>query len=236
MFQSAMLARLFLRIFLACSALAPFAAAQSTGQPIVFHLRFVSLDPGAEAAISSYLAPAAAQEGISVASLPAGIDSAGLLRRAAAAGTVETLAESDVLADNNQEATFRAGSSFPLPKVDPVTGGVSVVYQEFGLRLDLLPAMDATGIGVRVVSQASFLDYQHALTIAGFTIPAVPRRTQATQLELAAGQSFAISGLVNADLVRTLSKLPSRTGIPLLEAIAASRGSKVLALVTPAIQ
>ncbi len=197
----------------------------------------VQLDPSAEAAITSYLTPATALDGISVVPLPAGVGPSDLIRLVGTAGKIEILAETSVLPGEGREASFLAGSTFPFPVVSPGSDHVaSVEYRPFGIRLDLLPTAAAAGIRVQVASDVSFLDYKQAVMVLGFTVPGLSRRRNVTQLDLAAGQSFAISGLVNGELVEAFAKLPPVVDAPLLRAIATSGGTKVVLLVTPEIQ
>jgi len=43
---------------------------------------------------------------------------------------------------------------------------------------------------------------------AGYTIPALTMRKVSTEIELAAGQSFAIGGLIDNQFTETMAKLP----------------------------
>ena len=236
MLQSAMFARPFLLI-LPWMALAPSAHAQTTGPRVAFHLRMVQVDPNAEAAITSYLTPATAQDGISVVPLPAGVSPSDLIRLAGAAGKIEILTETNVLSGEGREASFLAGSTFPFPVVAPGSDHVaSIEYRPFGIRLDLFPTAAAAGTRVQVASEVSLLDYKQAVTVLGFTVPGLSRRRNVTQMDLAAGQGFAISGLVDGDMVKAFAKLPPVVDAPLVRAMANSGGTKVLVLVTPEIQ
>jgi pilus assembly protein CpaC len=230
-----MLARLLLLI-LPWVAFAPSALSQSIDPQIAFHLRMVKLDPSAEAAIWPYLSSAATTEGISVTPFEAGVSPSEVLRQAGAAGRVEILTDPNILAKNGQEASFLSGSSFPIPNREPGSDRLSITWQAFGIRLDLLPTVKGGGIALRVASEVSFLDYVHAITTYGFSVPGVSRRRNVTAIDLADGQSFAISGLVDRDLVEALSKLPGLADMAVLRDIAASGVAKVLMLVTPEVQ
>jgi Flp pilus assembly secretin CpaC len=229
--QSAMLARSLLLI-LPWVAFAPSAHSQAADPQIAFHLRFLKLDPSAEAAITPYLRSATTTDGISVVPLQAGVNPSDLIPLAAAAGSLETLAEPNLVESAGQEATFLAGSSFPVPEVESGSGNATVNWQEFGLRLNLRPTVNADGIGVKVVSETTFMDFKRSVTVQGFTVPAFSKRRNTSQLDLASGQTFVISGLVDRDLTEALSKVPGLADMPLLRSIATSGGTKVLVLVT----
>ena len=205
---------------------------QPADSPLTFHLRLLKVDANAAASIHSFLGAAPATEGISVAPLPPGMDADELVRRAGAAGSAEILAEPTMLTNDGHEASFLAGSSFPFPVVEPGAGHVSIDWREFGLRLDMLPAIGGAGIGLRVDSDVSFLDFGHAVTVNGFAVPGMTKRHNKTRLDLADGQSFVINGLVDRDLTTAMSKLPGVKDIPLLRDIAALGDHQLVAVVS----
>jgi pilus assembly protein CpaC len=93
-------------------------------------------------------------------------------------------------------------------------------------------------IRLQVVPEVSSLDFANGLVFQGFNIPALSTRRVATEIELEAGQSFAIAGLLDNRLSETLSKIPGLSAIPLLGKLFQSRAtsrnnSELLVLVTP---
>jgi len=62
----------------------------------------------------------------------------------------------------------------------------------------------------------STLDFTNALTISGFTVPALSTRKAETEFELQDGQSFVIAGLLDNRVTNITSKIPGIGDIPIL--------------------
>jgi Bacterial type II and III secretion system protein len=216
--------------------LVPSVHSQPAGAQIAWRLHFVQFDSNAEAALVPYLRPAAAIDGISAAPLAPGVTPADVIREAEAAGKVVILAEPSMLSNDGKEATFLAGSSLPIPEVEQDSNHVTVEHRPFGIRLNFLPTLHAAGVALKIASEASLLDFNQSITVQGVTIPAFSVRRNETQMELANGQSFVISGLVDRGFADALSRMPGVADIPLLRAMAQSTGAKVLLLATVEIQ
>ena len=155
---------------------------------------------------------------------------------------LQVLAEPNVLAINGKSAAFLAGGEFPYPTLQgggAGVGQVTIQYREFGIRLGFLPAVTPRGtIRLQVTPEVSSLDYSNALVFQGFTIPALATRRVQTEIELEAGQSFVIGGLLDNRVTETLSKIPGLGDIPLLGKLFRTKdlsknNSELLVLVTP---
>ena len=132
---------------------------------------------------------------------------------------LEILAEPNLIAVNGKEASFLAGGEFPFPIVQPGAGftAVTIQFKEFGVRLKFTPVIMPNGnIHLRVVPEVSQLDFTNALTISGFTIPALSTRRADTEFELQDGQSFVIAGLMNNQVSNVVNKVPGLGDIPIL--------------------
>ena len=131
-------------------------------------------------------------------------------------GGFQSLAEPNLIAYNGQEASFLAGGEFPIPIVQggSSNNAVTVVFKEFGVRLNFTPTIAGDLIRLKVRPEVSSLDFSNGITLQGFRIPALTTRRAETDVELRDGQSFAIAGLldnVNQDDtagIPILSKLP----------------------------
>jgi len=62
----------------------------------------------------------------------------------------------------------------------------------------------------------STLDFANALTISGFTVPALSTRRADTEFELQDGQSFVIAGLMDNRVTNLVNKIPGLGDIPIL--------------------
>jgi pilus assembly protein CpaC len=86
----------------------------------------------------------------------------------------------------------------------------------------------------------SALDFSNALTIQGFTIPALSTRRVESEMELRDGQSFVIAGLMDNRVTEQLSKIPGIGDIPILGDLFKSKSlqksdDELLIVVTPRI-
>jgi len=132
---------------------------------------------------------------------------------------LQILAEPNLIAINGKEASFLAGGQFPFPIVQPGQGftAVTISFKEFGVRLQFTPVIMPNGnIHLKVAPEVSTLDFADALTISGFTIPALSTRKAETEFELQDGQSFVIAGLMDNRVTDIYNKIPGLGDIPIL--------------------
>jgi pilus assembly protein CpaC len=157
-------------------------------------------------------------------------------------GLFEILAEPNVLAINGKQASFLAGGEFPYPILQgggAGLGAVTIVFREFGVRINFLPVITPRGtIRLQVAPEVSALDFTAGLNFQGFTIPGLTTRRVETEIELETGQSFAIGGLLDRRLQETMQKVPLLAEVPLLGKLFQSRSTtkqnnELLVIVTP---
>jgi pilus assembly protein CpaC len=132
---------------------------------------------------------------------------------------LQILAEPNLIAVNGKEASFLAGGQFPFPIVQPGAGftAVTISFKEFGVRLQFTPVIMPNGnIHLKVSPEVSTLDFANALTISGFTVPALSTRKAETEFELQDGQSFVIAGLMDNRVTDIYNKIPGLGDIPIL--------------------
>jgi pilus assembly protein CpaC len=132
---------------------------------------------------------------------------------------LQILSEPNLIAVNGKKASFLAGGQFPFPIVQPGQGFVAVTisFKDFGVRLDFTPVIMPNGnIHLQVAPEVSTLDFTNALTISGFTVPALSTRRADTEFELQDGQSFVIAGLMDNRVTDIYNKIPGLGDIPIL--------------------
>jgi pilus assembly protein CpaC len=132
---------------------------------------------------------------------------------------LQILSEPNLIAVNGKEASFLAGGQFPFPIVQPGQGftAVTISFKDFGVRLDFTPVIMPNGnIHLKVAPEVSTLDFSNALTISGFTVPALSTRRAETEFELQDGQSFVIAGLMDNRVTDIYNKIPGLGDIPIL--------------------
>jgi pilus assembly protein CpaC len=156
---------------------------------------------------------------------------------------LQILAEPNLLTISGQKASFHDGGQFPVPVVQGSSslGTVTIMYKDYGIRLDFLPTVTPRGtIKLHVAPEVSSLDYNNAVTLSGFIIPALAIRHVETDVELEDGQSFVIAGLIDNQFTENLNKLPGLSSLPLLGKLFQSvqrnkSAEELLVLVTPTI-
>jgi pilus assembly protein CpaC len=158
---------------------------------------------------------------------------------------LQVLAEPNLICLEGRDASFLAGGSFPYPTLTTTpTGGatapvVTVQFKPFGVKLDFTPTVTPQGaIDLKVAPEYSSLDYTNAVTLEGFTIPALSQRRAETEVILKDGESFAIAGLINNQVVETLDKIPGLGSVPILGKLFQSRSKQksddeLLVVITP---
>jgi pilus assembly protein CpaC len=174
------------------------------------------------------------------------IDLAATIRALQSKNVLEILAEPNVLTASGKDAAFLAGGQFPYPVLQSTggsggTSGITISFKEFGVRLNFTPTVMADGlIHLKVAPEVSSLDFTNAVTISGFTIPALSTRRVESEMDLRDGQSFAIAGLVDNQVQTQLEKIPGIGDIPILGKLFQSTSknksrSELLVIVTPRI-
>lgn len=132
---------------------------------------------------------------------------------------LQILAEPNLIAVNGKMASFLAGGQFPFPIVQPGQGftAVTISFKDFGVKLEFTPVIMPNGnIHLKVAPEVSTLDFTNALTVSGFTVPALSTRKAETEFELQDGQSFVIAGLLDNRLTNVMNKIPGLGDIPIL--------------------
>ncbi|HUA17033.1 MAG TPA: type II and III secretion system protein family protein [Verrucomicrobiae bacterium] len=139
---------------------------------------------------------------------------------------LQILAEPNLIAVNGKEASFLAGGQFPFPIVQPGAGftAVTISFKDFGVHLQFTPVIMPNGnIHLKVAPEVSTLDFSNALTISGFTVPALATRKAETEFEVQDGQSFVIAGLLDNRVTDIYNKIPGLGDIPILGAFFRSK-------------
>lgn len=157
---------------------------------------------------------------------------------------LQILAEPNLLAANGESAKFLAGGELPYPVVSGnVTSQstVTVQFKPFGVKLEFTAYIeDDNTIRLKVYPEVSSLDFSNAVTISGFTLPAIATRHAETVVELRNGQSFGIAGLLDRRVTSQYSKVPGLGDLPIVGTFFRSKSvnktnSELMVIVTPTI-
>jgi pilus assembly protein CpaC len=157
---------------------------------------------------------------------------------AAQDGLVSILAEPNLTALSGETASFLAGGEFPVP-VSQALGSVTIEYKQYGVGLAFTPIVLSDGrISMRVRPEVSELSNAGAVTLNGFTVPALTTRRAETTVELGSGQSFMIAGLLRNTAQNNVNKAPFLGDLPILGALFRSTNfrreeTELVVIVTP---
>jgi pilus assembly protein CpaC len=157
---------------------------------------------------------------------------------------LQILAEPSITTLSGEKANFLAGGEFPFPVVQGSSTGttsITIQFRSYGVKLEFTPVVNADGsIELKVAPEVSALDYTNAVTISGYTIPAISTRRADTQVTLNNGESFAISGLLDRRTTDLYSVTPGIGNVPILGQLFKSKGvthsvGELIVIVTPEI-
>ncbi|HEV7346387.1 MAG TPA: type II and III secretion system protein family protein [Devosia sp.] len=144
-------------------------------------------------------------------------------------GALRILAQPTLTAISGQPADFLAGGEVPYYTVDPLTGARSVVFKPYGVELSFTPVVKANGIiALQVDTSVSDPQSDGSMT----------KREAKTSVELPAGTTLAIGGLLQETTRQQIDQLPGLGNIPILGALFRSRDyqteqTELVILVTP---
>jgi pilus assembly protein CpaC len=166
-----------------------------------------------------------------------------MVRALQSKGMFQSLAEPNLVAESGKEASFLAGGEFPIPIAQGSGAGlaISVMFKEFGVRLNFTPTVTADKrVRLKVRPEVSTLDFANAVQLQGFRIPALSTRRTETELELESGQTFAIAGLLNNSMTESLQRVPGIGDIPILGYLFRSKAAQknrteLVVMITPEI-
>ena len=159
-------------------------------------------------------------------------------------GLAKVLAEPTLTALSGQKAEFLSGGEFPIP-VPQTNGATTIKFRDFGVGIKFVPTVLDSGkinlnlnVMVSELSNANSVSLSANNTSTSSVVPSIVKRTTATTVELADGQTIAVSGLISDSLRENIDKIPGLSDIPILGQLFTSQGfrsgqTELVILVTP---
>lgn len=151
-------------------------------------------------------------------------------------GKAWVLAEPKLSAKSGSSATFLVGGEVPIV-VPSVLGQTQIEYKEYGIRLNISPTVNkANDVATSIMAEVSRID--PSVSVQG--VPGFLTRRVETELNVAAGETIVISGLLDRTASKAADKLPILGDIPILGKLFRSdafRGNRteLVIFVTPRI-
>jgi pilus assembly protein CpaC len=141
-----------------------------------------------------------------------------LIEALQANGALTVLAEPNLTAVTGETASFLAGGEVPIPVPSGENGSaITVQYKPFGVSLSFTPTVIKEGrIGLKVKPEVSSISAITNFGVQGFNLPSFTVRRAETVVEVASGQTFALAGLFQRDVSRSVEKLPVLGDVPIL--------------------
>jgi len=132
---------------------------------------------------------------------------------------VKVLAEPTLVTISGRPASFSSGGEFPI-LVPQSLGTVSVEYRQFGTRVDFVPIVLGNGrVRLEIRPQVSEIDPARSVTINNTTVPGLRTRWADTAVEMNAGQTLALAGLIQTQMEAQNKGLPWLSDLPWVGAL-----------------
>lgn len=126
---------------------------------------------------------------------------------------IKLLAEPTVVATHGRPARFTVGGK--VPYIVPSQNGPTVQYEPYGTSVDFLPFVVGPGrIRLEVRPEVSEPDAARGITLQGTQVTAFTQRYVETAVEMQAGQTFAIAGLLQSRTESITKSTPLLGEIP----------------------
>jgi pilus assembly protein CpaC len=127
-------------------------------------------------------------------------------------GEAYLLAAPELNTRSGGTASFLAGGEVPIP-IAGAFGSQTVTYKEYGIRLDVKPAVDGENV-ITTALGTEISQIDPSLTVQGY--PAFMTRRTTSELTLRPGETVALSGLVQSQASEAVDKVPLLGDLPIL--------------------
>ena len=234
---------------------APIQAQTAPAQRVSFQVQMVQAGPAAIDAVAQKRLLAAADlvpaDTISLHILEENAALAALVDAQATAGALELIAAPILSAPNGRWVDFLIGGQYAVPVVADEAALAAlpagaprppppVIPRELGIRLRLRPILLPDGkIRIRVLATVTSVDFERATLRSGYFVPAMTSRQINTFIDIAPAQGFAITGLINDQVMQQFSRIPELAQTRMIQTFEDAKGrrpeSNLLLLFTPTV-
>lgn len=129
---------------------------------------------------------------------------------------IKILSEPTLVTMTGRPATFLSGGSFPII-VPSGLGNFTIQWRTYGTQVDFVPLVLGDGtIRLDVRGSVSELDESRGAELAGTKVPGVTERNVDTSVELQAGQSLALAGLIQNRVEANNRGVPLLADVPVV--------------------
>lgn len=144
------------------------------------------------------------------------------------ANLARTLAEPTLVTMNGADASFSAGGQFPVPVVTgaTATGLQGVSFAEFGVDVSFRPTIIGRDrVRLQMNAETSNRDESLGASIDGTQVSGLESRDLSTTVEMDAGQTLAVAGLIQQNFGSSSNTAPGVDHVPVLGWLFGSRNT-----------
>jgi len=130
--------------------------------------------------------------------------------------TARLLSNPKLATESGSQASFLVGGEIPVPVASPQ--GTSIEWKTYGINLQIRPDLIDKGKNISAMIQISIsdLDYANAVTLEGYSVPALLNRSANSKATVKDGGTIVIAGLKHTKRNLVESRVPVLGSIPLL--------------------
>ncbi len=149
-------------------------------------------------------------------------------------GVARVLAQPKLVTRSGSKAEFLAGGEIPIP-VTNQDGSVSVTFKQVGVILNMQPIADPDGfIATALEIEVSAVD--ESVSVLG--IPGFTTRSTKMEMNVLSGQTMVVSGMLQSEDSKSITRLPGFGSIPIIGELFKSRDfqdqtTELMIFVTP---
>jgi pilus assembly protein CpaC len=144
-------------------------------------------------------------------------------------GAARLLSNPRTTVNTGRLASFQVGGQVPIPALSTVGANgttTGIVFKDFGIIVKVMPSANPDGVvTMRIYTEVSQPDFANSVTPpgGGSPVPGFSRRSSVTEVTVPPGGTVALSGLIQNDITRVVSRIPVLSRIPILGALFQSK-------------
>ncbi len=149
-------------------------------------------------------------------------------------GVARVLAQPKLVTRSGSRAEFLAGGEIPIP-VTNQDGSITVTFKQVGVILNMQPVADPDGfIATALEIEVSAVD--ESVSVLG--IPGFTTRSTKMEMNVLSGQTMVVSGMLQSEDSKSITRLPGLGSIPVIGELFKSRDfqdqtTELMIFVTP---
>jgi pilus assembly protein CpaC len=152
-------------------------------------------------------------------------------------GDAYVLATPELSARSGGKAEFLAGGQIPIISPASASSPASVTFKDYGIKLVIEPVADANN-NVSALLRTEVSNVDNSVAVGGN--PGFLTRKTDSEFNVKTGETIVLSGLVNTEIQKDISKLPGLGDLPVLGSLFRSKNFRsgrtdLVIFVTPSV-